>query len=141
MKCLVTGGAGYIGSHVVINLIDAGHEVVVLDNLSTGHRAAVPAGIRFLRLDLSNTAEPTEAVAGENWDVVLHFAGISLVGDSMRRPFHYLRDNYITALNLIEACATHGVGRFVFSSTAVLFGGENQTGLITDNVPIEPGSP
>ena len=141
MKCLVTGGAGYIGSHTVISLLDAGHEVVVLDNLSTGHRAAIPAGVRFLHLDLSNAEAITEAVAGEHWDAVLHFAGVSLVGDSMRRPFHYLRDNYITALNLIESCATHGIERFVFSSTAALFGGDNQAGLITDNASIQPGSP
>ncbi|AQS88727.1 UDP-glucose 4-epimerase [Neoasaia chiangmaiensis NBRC 101099] len=141
MKCLVTGGAGFVGSHVAMSLLDAGHDVTVLDDLSTGHRAAVPPGARFLHVDLADATATEEAVASERWDAVLHFAALSLVGVSMREPFHYLRRNYITALNLIESCTRHGVKRFVFSSTAALFGGDDRPPPIADDALIDPGSP
>lgn len=141
MKCLVTGGAGYVGSHVVISLLDAGHEVAVIDNLSTGHLAALPDNIRFFHIDLLDIQAINEIVSGEKWDVVLHFAALSLVGESMSNPFYYLRQNYVTALNLIETCANNGIKRFVFSSTAALFGGKERVSLIPDNAQIEPNSP
>ncbi|WP_082267005.1 UDP-glucose 4-epimerase GalE [Komagataeibacter europaeus] len=141
MKCLVTGGAGYVGSHVVIGLLGAGHEVAVIDNLSTGYRAAVPSGVRFFPLDLLDAEAINKILASEKWDVVLHFAALSLVNESMSKPFYYLRQNYITALNLIEACALNGVKRFVFSSTAALFGGKERFSLIPDNARVEASSP
>ncbi|GBR67776.1 UDP-glucose 4-epimerase GalE [Gluconobacter kanchanaburiensis] len=141
MKYLVTGGAGFVGSHLAQALVDAGHDVVVLDNLSTGHRAAVPEGARFVHADLSDADVTDRAVAAGVWDAVLHFAAVSLVAESMREPFLYLRRNFITSLNLIEACARHGVKRFVFPSTAALFGGEGQLPRIPAEARIEPGSP
>lgn len=141
MKYLVTGGAGFVGSHLAQALVDTGHEVVVLDNLSTGHRAAVPQGAQFLQVDLADAEATDRAVASGQWDAVLHFAALSLVGESMSQPFLYLRRNYITALNLIEACTRHGVKRFVFSSTAALFGGDDRPPLISADAPVDPGSP
>lgn len=141
MRCLVTGGAGFVGSHVALSLLDAGHEVVILDNLSTGHRAAVPPGARFVQGDLADAGSTDRVVAEGKWDAVLHFAALSLVGASMVEPYHYLRLNTLTSLNLIEACARHGVERFVFSSTAALFGGEDRPPPITDDARIDPGSP
>ncbi|GBD57238.1 UDP-glucose 4-epimerase GalE [Gluconobacter wancherniae] len=141
MKCLVTGGAGFVGSHVAQSLLDAGHDVVVLDDLSTGHRAAVPGGARFMHVDLADAQATDNAVASERWDAVLHFAALSLVGVSMQQPFLYLRRNYITALNLIEACARHGVKKIVFSSTAALFGGDDRPPPISEAAHIDPGSP
>ena len=141
MRYLVTGGAGFVGSHVVLALLDAGHEVAVIDNLSTGHRAAVPDGVSFFRVDLADYTATAEVVAQGPWDGVLHFAALSLVGDSMKNPLYYLRRNYFTALNLIEACVLHGVKKFVFSSTAALFGGADRAGLIAETASIEPGSP
>jgi len=141
VKYLVTGGAGFVGSHLAQALVDAGHDVVVLDNLSTGHRAAVPQGAQFLHVDLADADATDRAVASGQWDAVLHFAALSLVGESMSQPFLYLRRNYITALNLIEACTRHGVKRFVFSSTAALFGGDDRPPLIAADAPVDPGSP
>lgn len=141
MKCLVAGGAGYVGSHVVAGLLDAWHEVAVIDNLSTGYRAAVPGNVRFFQFDLLDAEAVNQVLANEKWDVVFHFAALSLVNESMCRPFYYLRQNYITALNLIEACAINGVKRFVFSSTAALFGGTERFSLIPDNARVEASSP
>ncbi|MBE7730077.1 UDP-glucose 4-epimerase GalE [Komagataeibacter sp. FXV3] len=141
MKCLVTGGAGFVGSHVVLSMLDAGHEVVVLDNLSTGHLAAVFPGVRFFNVDLTDAAATEEVVGSEQWDAVLHFAALSLVSASIFNPLHYLHNNYITALNLIRACVHQKVPRFVFSSTAALFGRERGTQLIADDAFIDPSSP
>lgn len=141
MKCLVTGGAGYVGSHVVISLLDAGHEVVVLDNLSTGHMAAIPEKARFWNIDLSDAQATHNAVAQENWDVVFHFAALSSVGHSIIEPFHYLRHNTMNSLNLIEACTVHNVKRFIFSSTAALFSDKNNLSQIADDAQVNPASP
>ena len=141
MRYLVTGGAGFVGSHTVLALLDGGHEVEVLDNLSTGHRAAVPAGVRLHVVDLLDREATDAVVASRSWDGVLHFAALSLVGDSMRDPFHYLRQNYLTALNLIQSCVAHGVRKLVFSSTAALFGGPERLEPIPETAPLQPGSP
>lgn len=141
MRCLVTGGAGFVGSHVALSLLDAGHDVVILDDLSTGHEAAVPPGAQFERVDLGNAQAIDRIVVQGPWYAVLHFAALSLVGASMIEPYHYLRRNTVTSLNLIEACARHGVERFVFSSTAALFGGDERPPPIADDAEIDPGSP
>jgi UDP-glucose 4-epimerase len=139
-RFLVTGGAGYVGSHVVAALVDRGDTVVVLDNLRQGHRAAVPEGVRLVVGDVADAAVVDAMLADGPWDGVLHFAALSLVGESMREPFRYLRDNTMAGLVLVEACVRHGVRRFVLSSTANLFG--TPTGaLLSETAPIDPGSP
>ena len=125
MKVLVTGGAGYIGSISSEVLLKHGHEVVVFDNLSQGHRAAVPADAEWVQGDLASPQEICEAVGQHRPDAVMHFAAHSLVGESMDAPFAYLRDNVMNGLNLLDACVTGGVDRFILSSTANLFGAPN----------------
>ncbi len=137
---LVTGGAGYVGSHAAALLLERGFRVDVLDNLQTGHRAAVPEGAGFLEIDLADEAAVDAAVAGGGYDAVLHFAANSLVGESMSEPFRYLGDNVANAVNLLRAMVRHGVTRFVLSSTANLF--DDPPGMpIDEDTPVRPGSP
>jgi UDP-glucose 4-epimerase len=137
---LVTGGAGYIGSHVVHELLDRGHRVVVLDNLSQGHREAVPSGASLIVADLRDRAALDLLFGEYRFDAILHFAANSLVGQSMREPFRYVGDNVIAALTLIETAITHGVRRFVLSSTCAIFG-EPERVPIDEEVAKRPANP
>ncbi len=139
-RYLVTGGAGYVGSHLVAALCDRGEEVVVLDDLRQGHREALPAGLRLVVAPLSDAAALEGLLAEGGWHAVFHFAARSLVGESMRDPFPYLLGNAADGMRLIEACLRHGVRRFVFSSTANLFGAGDGA-PIGEDAPLAPSSP
>jgi UDP-glucose 4-epimerase len=139
-RFLVTGGAGYVGSHLVAALVDRGDTVVVLDNLRTGHRAAVPSGVRLVAADLADTGT-LDAILDEGpWHAVFHFAALSQVGESMRLPFQYLIDNGMNGMRLIESCIRHNIMRFVLSSTAALYG-TPKTVPIPEEAPLDPESP
>jgi UDP-glucose 4-epimerase len=140
MKILVTGGAGYIGSAAVEQLIGAGESVVVFDNLSLGHRAAVHPAAVFWKGDLSNRAQIDGVLSEHRPDAVMHFAAKSLVGESMERPFLYLGDNVRNGLNLFESMVEHGVKRIILSSTANLFD-QPERMPIDESERIIPGSP
>jgi UDP-glucose 4-epimerase len=139
-RFLVTGGAGYVGSHVVRALLNRGDDVVVLDNLSTGHRGAVHAPAKLIVGDLASEALLNDVLADGPWDAVLHFAALSLVGESMRNPCYYLSTNIGNGLRLIDACTRHGVKRFVLSSTANVYGDPIPV-PITESAHIDPYSP
>ncbi|OUJ09688.1 UDP-glucose 4-epimerase GalE [Acetobacter sp. DsW_059] len=141
MRYLVTGGAGFVGSHAVLALLDAGHDVTVLDNLSTGHRRALPDDVEFHHTDLLDADATEKVVSSRSWAGVLHFAALSLVGESMTDPLRYFRQNYLTALNLIQACVKNDVSKLVFSSTAALFGGPERSAPIPETADVQPGSP
>ncbi|MFI0353792.1 UDP-glucose 4-epimerase GalE [Actinomadura sp. 9N407] len=138
MKLLVTGGAGYVGSVVSAQLLEAGHEVVVLDDLSTGHEDAVPEGARLVRGTLRDKA--SEVLAGAGFDAVLHFAAKSLVGESVQKPWLYWDGNLGESLSLLDAMRTAGVRRIVFSSTAATYG-EPETTPIVETAPTRPTNP
>ena len=121
-RYLVSGGAGYVGSHTVLALLDRGDEVVVLDDLSKGHAEAVPAGARLVRGRCEDRAVLEQALALGPFDAVLHFAALSLVGESMRQPMRYMAQNLATTMALAEAAVQAGCRKFVLSSTAALFG-------------------
>lgn len=125
----------------MLALLDAGHDVAVLDNFSTGHRAAVPEGVPVYDVDLMDDQATANVLGDKPWDGVLHFASLSLVGASMADSFHYLRQNYVTGLNLVQACAVHGVKKIVFSSTAALFGGPERAEPISETALVQPDSP
>ncbi len=140
MKVLVTGGAGYIGSVTVEQLVDAGYQVAVFDNLSQGHRAAIHEDARFFEGDLARRDGIDDAITEFCPDAVMHFAAKSLVGESMQFPFLYLGDNVRNGLNLLESVVEHGIKKFILSSTANLFDNP-ETIPIDEEECIVPGSP
>ncbi len=140
MKVLVTGGAGYIGSVATERLLDAGHEVVVFDNLSRGHRAAVDARARFVHGDLRHRHDLAALFDADRFDAVMHFAAYALVGESMRRPEIYFENNVGGGWNLIEAMRAHGVPRIIFSSTCATYGRPDRV-PIDESLPQRPENP
>lgn len=139
MRVLVTGGAGYIGSVTAHRLLEAGHVVEILDDLSTGHREALPEGAAFHAGSLLD-ADFLEGVFTRSFDAVLHFAAFSLVGESVADPLKYYRNNVGGGAALIAAAAAAGVPRFVFSSSAAVYG-EPDAELITEDCPTVPVNP
>ena len=139
-RYLVSGGAGYVGSHVVLALLDAGHDVVVVDDLSTGHRGAVPEGATFIHANLSERKRLNEVFAAWKFDAVFHLAALSLVGESMKEPLRYCRENLANGTSLAEAAVRAGCLRFVFSSTAAVFGVPKVTPIPVD-APTTPVNP
>ncbi|MEW9519245.1 UDP-glucose 4-epimerase GalE [Streptomyces tubercidicus] len=135
-KCLVTGGAGYVGSVVAAHLLQAGHEVTVLDDLSTGHREGVPAGVHFIEGRIQDAAKWLDP----SYDAVLHFAAFSQVGESVVNPEKYWRNNVGGTMDLLAAMRDAGVRTLVFSSTAATYG-EPKATPITESAETAPTSP
>lgn len=140
MRVLITGGAGYIGSFTNRVLLERGLETVVLDNLSAGHRAAVPAGIPIIRADLNEPETLRNAFHTYRFDAVLHFAALSLVGESVEHPLKYYRNNVAGTVNLLSAMKEAGVRSFVFSSSAALYGNPTEIPIDEEHAvaPINP---
>jgi len=140
MRILVTGGAGYIGSVVAAELLGAGEEVIVVDNLALGHRSAVPRQAAFEQGDLRDRAFLDRVFATHKPDAVMHFAANSLVGESVADPMRYFRNNVGGGLTLLDAMIAHGVRKIILSSTANLFAAPRRIPIGEDE-PIVPGSP
>ena len=119
---LVCGGAGYIGSHVVKQLLIQGCDVVVLDNLETGHAEAVPSSVKFVEADIDDSRVVRQLLEDEDFDCVMHFAASSLVSESVRNPIQYFKNNVAKSISLIQTSIDAGVNGFVFSSTAAVYG-------------------
>ncbi|WP_174820190.1 UDP-glucose 4-epimerase GalE [Crateriforma conspicua] len=139
MNVLVVGGAGYIGSHAVRLLLDAGHQVVVYDNLSRGHSEAVPAGM-LVEGDVADRAKLVQVLKDKHIDAVMHFAAFALVNESVNDPALYYRNNVIAALELLEAMREADVKKIVFSSTTATYG-EPDTIPIPETTPQNPINP
>lgn len=139
-RILVTGGAGYVGSVSVAALLAAGHEVVVLDDLTTGHRAAVPPGASLHVGSYADEAVVGRLLVSERIEAILHCAARSLVGESIVDPARYYRDNVAGGVALLEAARAAGVGRIVFSSTAAVYGIPDIT-PIPEDAPMRPINP
>ena len=134
MKILVTGGAGYIGSVCVEDLLNRGHDVTVFDNLTEGHKKAVDQRAKFVQGDLADKTGISQVIGTEQPAAVMHFAAKALVGESMQNPSKYFFNNVSCGLNLLDAMVEHGVKRFVFSSTCATYG-------IPEAIPIDELAP
>jgi UDP-glucose 4-epimerase len=134
LKILVTGGAGYIGGTVALRLLAAGHNVLIYDNFSHGHRDLVPTGTQLIEGDLADRERLTRIFRDEHVDGVMHFAALIEAGESMKQPEIYFRNNTASTLSLLEAMLASGVGRLVFSSTAAVYGEPRSTPIEEDAV-------
>jgi UDP-glucose 4-epimerase len=139
-RILVTGGAGYVGSVSAEAFLEAGHEVVVLDDLTTGHRAAVPRAATFQAGTYADADFVTRLLVSERVEAILHCAARSLVGESIVEPSKYYRENVAGGIALLEAARAAGVGRIVFSSTAAVYGVPGRTPIEEDD-PLRPINP
>ncbi|MDA9430586.1 UDP-glucose 4-epimerase GalE [Bradyrhizobium sp. CCBAU 51627] len=140
MTVLVTGGAGYIGSHTVLALAEAGEDVVVIDDLSTGFSAYLPEGVPLFIGDAGDENLLEGVIAQHDVESIIHFAGSVVVPDSMRDPLGYYRNNFGTARNLLNVAVKRGIGRFIFSSTAAVYGNPDQV-PVPEHAPTRPLSP
>ncbi|HJU32124.1 MAG TPA: UDP-glucose 4-epimerase GalE [Hyphomicrobiaceae bacterium] len=140
MSVLVTGGAGYIGSHMALELLDAGEDVVIIDNLSTGVAWTVPAGAAFVRGDVGDQELVGQVLDSHKVDAIVHFAGSVVVPDSVSDPLGYYLNNTVKSRALLEAAVKHGVGRFIFSSTAAVYGMTGDA-PVDEDAPLAPLSP
>lgn len=140
MKVLVTGGAGYIGSHAVRELLDSGHQVVVLDNLSKGHEEAIDKRAAFIRGSTEEVDLIVNKIKLHGVEAVMHFAADIEVGESVTDPFKYYRNNFSNAISLLEALQICGIKKFVFSSTAAVYGNPEKTPILETDLrnPINP---
>ncbi|MGX4770662.1 UDP-glucose 4-epimerase GalE [Bradyrhizobium guangdongense] len=140
MTVLVTGGAGYIGSHTVLALAEAGEDVVVIDDLSTGFSAYLPEGVPLFIGDAGDENLLEGVIAQHDIESIIHFAGSVVVPDSMRDPLGYYRNNFMTARNLLNVAVKRGISRFIFSSTAAVYGNPDQV-PVPEHAPTRPLSP
>jgi UDP-glucose 4-epimerase len=140
MSILITGGCGYIGSHMVHALVDAGERVVVIDNLSTGFRSALPLNVPLIVGDIGEQATVERLMREHDVSTIIHFAGSIVVPDSVRDPLGYYRNNTANSRTLLEAAVKCSVRQFIFSSTAAVYGNPD-TVPITEQAPLRPMSP
>ncbi len=140
MKILITGGAGYIGSHFLREAVKQNLEIIVLDNLSRGHRQAVSEDVKFLKLNLHEKDKIIQSLQNENLDAVVHFAAFAYVGESVEDPLKYYDNNVVGSFNLLSAVKELGIRKFIFSSTCSLYG--NPINIpISEEEPTKPINP
>lgn len=140
MSNLITGGAGYIGSHTVLDFLDAGETPVVVDNLSTGFDWLVPANVPFHNIDIADAGAVSEILREHAIDTIIHFAGSIILPESIENPLKYYRNNTANSLGLMEAAVRCGVRHFVFSSTAAVYGLPEKA-PVAESAPLRPQSP
>ena len=141
MNFLLTGGAGYIGSHASLSLLDAGHSVHIIDDLSTGNESLIPKSALFTKCNINNEEVISKLIQLNNFDVLMHFAGFIQVEESVKYPQKYFDNNTENATKLFETCKSNGLNKIVFSSTAAAYGAVNENKLIDENTNLNPQNP
>ena len=141
MKILLTGGAGYIGSHVLLSVIENKHEVVVIDDLSTGNKDLIPENITLINTNINNSEKISNILMSENFDLLLHFAGFIKVEESVQNPGKYFKNNTDNAIKLFETCYKNNLQNIIFSSTAAAYGNPLNNNSITEEETLSPLNP
>ncbi len=137
---LITGGAGYIGSHMVLKLLEAGYHPVVVDDLSTGMESFMPPGVPLHRFSIGDADKLNQLLRATQFDIVMHFAAFIEVGESVKKPEKYYQNNFFNTLTLLHTMKQHGINHFIFSSTAAIFGEPHYTPA-DENHPKQPLNP
>ena len=140
MKILLTGGAGYIGSHVSHLLIDNGVDVTIIDSLITGHKELVPKKAKFERCDIANEKKISEIINRGKFDLVMHFAGLIRVDESLKEPEKYNEYNYIKAKSFLNTCIKNNLKKIIFSSTASVYG-DSENKKVSEKDKLNPLNP
>ncbi len=141
MNILLTGGAGYIGSHAALSLLDAGHNVHIIDDLSTGNESLIPKNAFFTNCNISDEKVISELIKSNSFDLLMHFAGFIQVEESVKYPLKYFDNNTENATKLFETCKNNGLNKIVFSSTAAAYGSVSENKLIDENTNLNPQNP
>ena len=141
MKILLTGGAGYIGSHVLLSIIENKHEVIVIDDLSTGNKKLIPKNIKLINTNINNSEKISKLLVEENFDLLLHSAGFIQVEESVQNPEKYFKNNTDNAIELFETCYKHNLQNIIFSSTAAAYGNPSNNESIRENETLTPLNP
>ena len=141
MNILLTGGAGYIGSHAALSLLDAGHNVHIIDNLSTGNESLIPHNAFFTKCNINEEEAISKLIKLNNFDLLMHFAGFIQVEESVKNPQKYFDNNTENATKLFETCKNNGLNKIVFSSTAAAYGSVSENKLIDENANLNPQNP
>ena len=141
MKVLLTGGAGYIGSHAALSLLDAGHDVHIIDNLSTGNETLIPKNAKFTNCNINDDMVISDLIQSNKFDLLMHFAGFIQVEESVQQPEKYFENNTNNAIKLFNTCKNNGLNKIVFSSTAAAYGSVNNNELIDENTNLNPQNP
>ena len=141
MNILLTGGAGYIGSHVAINLLDAGYKVTIIDDLSTGHEQLIPKKANFIKTNINNVNILDTILTKNKFDILMHFAGFIQVEESVKNPKKYFLNNTNNAKVLFDCCIKHNLKNIIFSSTAAAYGNPEKKDLIKEDSILKPLNP
>ena len=141
MNVLLTGGAGYIGSHAALSLLDTGHHVHIIDDLSTGNEMLIPKNSKFTNCDISDEKVISKLISSNSFDLLMHFAGFIKVEESVQYPNKYFENNTNKAIKLFNVCKENGLNKIVFSSTAAAYGSVNENKLINEDTNLNPQNP
>lgn len=141
MKILLTGGAGYIGSHVLLSILRDNHEVCIIDDLSTGNKDLIPKTVQFINCNISDEKKITDLLQKQSFDVLMHFAGYIKVEESVQNPKKYFTNNTDNAIKLFEICYKNGLKNIIFSSTAAVYGNPANNNSIKEDEILNPLNP
>ena len=141
MNVLLTGGAGYIGSHAALSLLDKGHSVHIIDNLSTGNKILIPKNAKFTNCNINDESKISNLIKSDKFDLLMHFAGFIQVEESVQQPEKYFENNTNNAIKLFNICKKNGLNKIVFSSTAAAYGSVSENKLIDENTNLNPQNP